>query len=79
MKNHPANFRRQIIIDNNFLQYIDNTNTIPRNKEIIKEYVAGSSYKELSEKYGTSKGNVESMVSSYIGKVRRYLKAKGTE
>ena len=75
----PRNHNRKRIIDNNMLQYIDNTNTIPRNKEIIKEYVAGSSYKELSEKYGTSKGNVESMVSSYINKVSRYLKAKGTE
>lgn len=75
MKNHPANFRRQKIIDNNMLQYIDNTNTIPRNKEIIKEYVAGKSYKELSEKYGIPAKSVASMVAHYVNKISRLKKA----
>lgn len=71
----PWNHNRQRIIDNNMLHYIDYTNTIPRNKEIIKEYVSGKSYKELSEKYNISVKAIPCMISSYVNKVSRLKKA----
>lgn len=42
------NHHRETIIKYNLLQYIDYTNTITRNKEIIKEYASGKSYNQLS-------------------------------
>lgn len=75
MDYRPRNHNRQRIIDNNMLQYIDDTNTIPRNKEIIKEYAAGKSYKELSEKYGVPLKSIASMVAQYVNKVSRLKKA----
>lgn len=75
MKNKTWNYNMQRIIDNNMLQYIDYTNTIPRNKEIIKEYASGKSYKELSEKYGVPWKSIASMVAQYVNKVSRLKKA----
>lgn len=66
------NHNRKEIIEKDMIKYIDFTNTIPRNKEIIKEYANGKSYKELSEKYGICVKTIAGMVSSYVGKVRRY-------
>lgn len=73
------NHNRIKIIEGNLLQYIDYTNTIPRNKEIIKEYASGKSYKELSEKYCVPWKSIESMVAQYVNKVSRYCAKNGID
>lgn len=73
------NHHRDTIIKYNLLQYIDYTNTIPRNKEIIKEYARGKSYKELSEKYCVPWKSIASMVAQYVNKVSRYCAKNGID
>lgn len=79
VKPSSRNHNRDEIVNNNLLQYIDCTNTIPRNKEIIKEYASGKSYKELSEKYGVCVKTIAGMISSYVNKVSRYCAKNGID
>ena len=43
------NFRRDKIIDERLMNYIQFVNISDRNKEIVVAYVNGSTYKELAE------------------------------
>ena len=79
IKPKPKNYNRQVIIDNFLLQYIDYTNTIPRNKDIIKDYASGKSYKELSEKYGVCIKTIAGMIANYVNKVSRYCAKNGID
>lgn len=79
IKNTKNNYNRETIIKYNLLQYIDYTNTIPRNKEIIKEYANGKSYNQLSEKYGVCVKTIAGMIANYVNKVSRYCAKNGID
>lgn len=71
---HKPNFRRERIINEHLLDYIDQVKDSDRNKEIVKKYVAGESFKALSEEYGITDGRLGAIVAEYISKVGRLLK-----
>lgn len=66
------NFRRDKIIDERLMNYIQFVNISDRNKEIVVAYVNGSTYKELAEKYGVSTNRIAQIVRQYIFHVRIY-------
>ena len=68
------NFRRQRIIEEHLLDYIDRAEVSDRNKEIVKKYVAGKSFKALAEEYGLTDSRMGSIVSAYISKVYKFTK-----
>ena len=68
------NFRRAEIIEENLLDYIDLAEVSDRNKEIVKKYVAGASFKALSREYGLTDGRLGAIVAQYISKVIKYTR-----
>jgi Mor family transcriptional regulator len=71
MKRHSPNFRRDIIINNNLLEYINMINTSDRNKDITIKYANGISYKELSKEHNITTPRVASIVWDCLCKCKR--------
>lgn len=71
---HKPNFRRQRLVDEHLLDYMDQVKDSDRNKEIVKRYAAGESFKVLSEEYGITDGRLGAIVANYISKVHRILR-----
>lgn len=73
----PKNWRRKLINENNLLQYIEK---IParfseKNRQIVRDYASGMTYKELSSKYGVSSGRIEEVLQTffyYLNKLQIY-------
>lgn len=66
MKREKSNFRRERIIKENLLSYIELTSDSGRNKDIVREYTNGATYKEITQKYNISTSRVEQIVANYI-------------
>ena len=64
----PNNYYRQVINDENLLEYAGEINMMDRDKLLVKDYAAGSKYTELSEKYGISYKSVPGTISRYVRK-----------
>ena len=67
---------RQIINDENLLEYANEINMMDRDKLLVKDYATGSKYKELSEKYGISYKSVPGTISRYVRKAHAYMREK---
>ena len=61
------------IINEKLLKYIDYTRITPQNKLLIKEYVKGKTYKELSKKYGISISRVYNIIYQYYKNVQKHI------
>ena len=61
--------KRKRIIEENLMEYIDIVDISDRNKDIIRMYVSGASYKEICEKYNIKKQTASDVVARYIHKV----------
>ena len=66
------NFRRDKIIDERLMNYIQFVNISDRNKEIVVAYVNGSTYTELAEKYGVATNRIAQIIRQYIFHARIY-------
>lgn len=66
------NFRRDKIIDEQLINYIQFVDMSSRNKEIVVAYVNGSTYKELAEKYDISINRIAQIIRQYIFHARIY-------
>ena len=64
--NKKAHHRRDRIIEEGFLQYMEQIKTSDRNKEIVKAYVDGVGYKELAEEHGVTENRISQIVNNYI-------------
>lgn len=62
----PNNWRRELIIKNNLIAYLDNINISDKNKSIVRDYVSGLSYKEVGEKYNISSSRVEEVLATFF-------------
>lgn len=75
------NFRRDRIIKDGLMQYIDDIALSKRNRAITIDYVNGISFKELSEKYGISYKRAPQIIGDSLNKLIRYknsaIKEKG--
>ena len=65
--------KRQRIIDENLMEYIDVVKVSDRNKEIVKMYVAGSSFKEIAEQYNLNRQTVSDIILRYITTAHKYI------
>ena len=72
-KRNKNNFLREEITNEKLLKYIDFTRITDKNKLLIKEYVEGKTYKELSEKYELSMGRVYSIIYKYYTNVQKHI------
>lgn len=66
------NFRRDKIIDEQLINYIQFVDMSSRNKEIVVAYVNGSTYKKLAEKYDISINRIPQIIRQYIFHARIY-------
>ena len=70
------NFRRDRILEEGLLDYIEFVNISSRNKEIVISYVNGCSYKELAEKHGVSNNRIPQIIREYIYHARKYVRGE---
>lgn len=70
----PKNFRRTRILEENLLEYMDKVDFSERNKDIVRKYVSGTSYKSLADEYQLTTERIASIVRDYILKVSRKLR-----
>lgn len=66
MKKQKNNFRRDIINDNNLLDYIDKTNLSSRNKDIMIRYANGTSFRVLADEYGVTMSRITQIVANCV-------------
>ena len=64
----PRNHMRKIIIEKNMVKYMPQIDMSDRDKHIVEEYVSGTSYKVLGEKYGISVQRIAQILHIYIRK-----------
>lgn len=76
---HKNNFRREIVIENNLLEYVKFAKTSERNKEILIAYMNGKSYKELAEKYNVTQNRIAQIIASVIIRTKLYLREENKE
>ena len=73
-KRKPKYYKRNIILNENLLDYIDDVSVPQRTKDIALKYTNGMSYEELSKEYGITKNRVSDLIQNYIHNVRCDLK-----
>ena len=73
----PWHHRRETIINENLLQYIDQIKISARDKQVVQEYVDGASYNQLGEKYGFAPNRVPQIEFHYIRHCGLFLKGSG--
>lgn len=74
IKYSRPNHNRERIIKENLLQYRDAIKLSDRNKEIVKSYAEGVSYKELAAQYRITNTRVAQIVQEYIRHCGLYKK-----
>lgn len=66
-------FREELLDEEYYKEYADKDSKIgmsERNKEIVRKYMAGKSFKELSKEYDVSYNRIRKIVMEFIKRVR---------
>ncbi len=66
MNKRPKNWRRTLILENNLIAYLDDVKMSEKNKDIVRDYSEGLSYKELAQKYSISSSRAEEIIQNFF-------------
>lgn len=66
MKKRKSHHYRQIIVNENLLQYKNDVPVSLRNISIVEDYANGIEYLELSSKYNISYQRIYQIVAAYV-------------
>lgn len=66
MKKRKSHHFRQVIVNENLLQYKNDVSVSLRNISIVEDYANGIEYLELSSKYNISYQRIYQIVATYV-------------